>query len=620
MLVVILSILLSCSAYNQIPRFFQGFNFNKNKMKLPSQTRRSISKYSKSIYQRKNVNTLNSTPSSISNNYNIDIENDISYIPLNNNNNNDNNDNNDNSSSITFPEKIAIMSIYFVQGALGLARLAVTFFLKDTFHLGPAESTAITGLTTLPWVIKPIYGFLTDSVPIFGYRRRSYLILAGLLGSLSWLSMSTIVDTTTTATIAILLGSAGVAISDVVADSIVVEKSRPSSSNNNNNNNINNNSSGSCSSEEEEDESLLVSKNQIIYDSSSSSNDIDVSEAGDLQSLCWAAASTGGIITAYFSGSLLEMMEPRTVFMITAIFPLIVSIVSFLIVENRIDHDSSSSSRSGSGSSNDDNTINSVEIPTPTTPTRTPTIPATSNNNTLKTQVFELFNTMSDPRIYLPVLFIFLWRATPDPGSAMFYFSTNELNFKPEFLGKVQLFSSIASLMGVGIYRQFLKDVKIKDIILWTTIISVPLSLTQYMLVTHSNRLLGIPDSAFALTDSVVLAVLGQVAFMPTLVLAASLCPPGVEGTLFASLMSIYNASSTVSQELSGWLTAQLGVTESNFENLPLLIIICSFANLLPLPLISLLDKDGSSNSNSSSSSSSSSSDTTENTETMKKY
>ena len=52
---------------------------------------------------------------------------------------------------------------------------------------------------------------------------------------------------------------------------------------------------------------------------------------------------------------------------------------------------------------------------------------------------------------------------------------------------------------------------------------------------------------AFALTDTVVLTVLGQVAFMPTLVLASSLCPPGVEGTLFATLMSIYNASGTVS-------------------------------------------------------------------------
>ncbi len=40
----------------------------------------------------------------------------------------------------------------------------------------------VTGLGAAPWVVKPVYGFLSDTVPIFGYRRRSYLIICGLLG------------------------------------------------------------------------------------------------------------------------------------------------------------------------------------------------------------------------------------------------------------------------------------------------------------------------------------------------------------------------------------------------------------------------------------------------------
>ena len=52
------------------------------------------------------------------------------------------------------PEVGSIMAIYFVEGALGLARLAQTFYLKDDLHLGPAELSALTGLFTLPWTIK----------------------------------------------------------------------------------------------------------------------------------------------------------------------------------------------------------------------------------------------------------------------------------------------------------------------------------------------------------------------------------------------------------------------------------------------------------------------------------
>lgn len=37
------------------------------------------------------------------------------------------------------PDTVAIAMVYFVQGVLGLSRLAVSFFLKDNLHLDPAE-------------------------------------------------------------------------------------------------------------------------------------------------------------------------------------------------------------------------------------------------------------------------------------------------------------------------------------------------------------------------------------------------------------------------------------------------------------------------------------------------
>jgi hypothetical protein len=55
--------------------------------------------------------------------------------------------------------------------------------------------------------------------------------------------------------------------------------------------------------------------------------------------------------------------------------------------------------------------------------------------------------------------------------------------------------------------------------------------------------------------------------------------------------MSIFNLSSTVSSELGSALTSFLGVTESNFDNLSLLVGICAVSNALPLLAINLLDK-----------------------------
>lgn len=79
---------------------------------------------------------------------------------------------------------------------------------------------------------------------------------------------------------------------------------------------------------------------------------------------------------------------------------------------------------------------------------------------------------------------------------------------------------------------------------------------------------------------------------MPVLVLAARLCPEGVEATLFATLMSISNAGSVLGGLMGAGLTQFLGVTKDNFDNLTFLIILCNLSSLLPLPLLGLLLQD----------------------------
>ena len=128
------------------------------------------------------------------------------------------------------PLRNTLMTVYFVQGVLGLASLARTYFMKEQLGLSPAEVAALSGITTLPWVIKPVYGFLTDGLPIFGYRRKPYLIIAGALGCAAWLSLATVVETPTQAVVASTIGSLGVAVSDVVVDSLVVERARDDAS------------------------------------------------------------------------------------------------------------------------------------------------------------------------------------------------------------------------------------------------------------------------------------------------------------------------------------------------------------------------------------------------------
>ncbi|KAL8047960.1 hypothetical protein ABFS82_07G032900 [Erythranthe guttata] len=414
------------------------------------------------------------------------------------------------------PDNVAVAMVYFVQGVLGLSRLAVSFYMKDDLHLDPAETAVISGISSLPWLVKPLYGFISDSFPLFGYRRRSYLVLSGLLGAFSWSLMATFVDTKYGVAFCILLGSLSVAFSDVVVDSMVVERSRGESQ----------------------------------------------SMSGSLQSLCWGSSAFGGIVSSYFSGSFVGAYGVRFVFGLTALLPLITSAVSVLVKEQPI--------------RGQNILLNGGFL-------------ESSTNS-----ITQLCDAVKQPNVFLPTLFIFLWQATPQSDSAMFYFTTNKLGFTPEFLGRVKLVTSIASLLGVGLYNGFLKTVRLRKIFLVTTIIGSALGMTQVLLVTGLNRQLGINDEWFAMGDSLIITVLGQVSFMPVLVLAAKICPEGMEATLFATLMSISNGGSVLGGLIGAGLTKLFGVTKDKFDNLTFLIILCNLSSLLPLPLLGLLPEDSS--------------------------
>ncbi len=71
--------------------------------------------------------------------------------------------------------------------------------------------------------------------------------------------------------------------------------------------------------------------------------------AGSLQSLCWASSAVGGIVSAYFSGSLVDAWGTRGVFAATAVFPLFVCGAALLIDEQRVGHKDSDGGGAAAG-------------------------------------------------------------------------------------------------------------------------------------------------------------------------------------------------------------------------------------------------------------------------------
>jgi folate/biopterin transporter len=421
------------------------------------------------------------------------------------------------------PEICTIALLYFVQGLFGISKIAISFYYKDVLNLSPLQLTIITCITAIPWIIKPLYGFISDCYPLFGYKRKSYLILSSLLGSISWVIMANFVSlinigqmetgiiTLIYSVYFVTLSFIGLGISEVLVDAIAVNK-------------------------------LIEKKNK-----------------SSIQTIFWVSSSLGGIISSYFSGYFLQKHGIAFVFYLSAVIPLITAVISVFLKEPlnyKIQY----------------MRVDILQL--------------------LKIKIKKIFNTLSQKIILYPLLFLILLNLMPKIGTALFYFEVNKLGFQPEFFGMIGVASSISSLIGIVLYNQKLKSSPPCTILKWTCIIGSILGMLPLMLVTHVNRLIGIPDAWFSILDDIALSIFSQIIIMPILVLATQICPPGVEGMLYATITSANNLSNNIGKLLGGILTNMLGVTKDNFTNLPWLIVITNLFGLVPLIFLNFIPKN----------------------------
>jgi MFS family permease len=71
--------------------------------------------------------------------------------------------------------------VYVVEGlgqTGGLIAQPLNYFLKEQYGWTPVQVTAYLTVLNFPWIIKPVYGIVSDFIPLFGYRRKAYLVIA----------------------------------------------------------------------------------------------------------------------------------------------------------------------------------------------------------------------------------------------------------------------------------------------------------------------------------------------------------------------------------------------------------------------------------------------------------
>ena len=269
---------------------------------------------------------------------------------------------------------------------------------------------------------------------------------------------------------------------------------------------------------------------------------------GIIQSWSWMLRFAGGLLASGFGALAYDKLGSAHVFLINSMVPVCIAVLAMFIPDEH-----------------------------------------TGTRTDWKQTGGKLMSAVKNPSIYRPALFLFMICVTPGYGGVMTFFYERELGFTPAEFGALDILGFIIQILGTYIYKKWLRKVSFPKIFGWALLISFILENTLLILVLHINRDMGIPDYVFAFMERVVITLAGQFITMPMVVLGARVCPVGIEGTLYALLMSITNLGGVVASEWGSLLTSMFGITSDNFSNLWKLMLLCHAFDLIPLAGLRLL-------------------------------
>ena len=144
---------------------------------------------------------------------------------------------------------------------------------------------------------------------------------------------------------------------------------------------------------------------------------------------------------------------------------------------------------------------------------------------------------------------IFVFRAMPSPGAGSSWWMIDVLGFDQSFLSRLTLLASTLTLLGMFLFRRFMAERPITDVIALLTIAGAVLSLPNiamfYGFHEWTAKLTGgVVDARFiALIDTALESPLGQIAMIPMLAWIANSAPQQLKATYFAIMAAFHEPS-----------------------------------------------------------------------------
>ncbi|CAI5488437.1 unnamed protein product [Closterium sp. Naga37s-1] len=416
----------------------------------------------------------------------------------------------------------------------------------------------VQAVVAVPWDLRPIYGLISDSFPIRGYRQRPYLFLSALLGLLCSLLVALLPSLPPTLASLLLAGTTlSTAFADVLVDGLVAAKIR--------------------------------TKPQ---------------PASDLQALPWGILALSSLLAFALSGPIVSTFGARGAFFFYALAPFTLLVTVLLVPEAPV-------AARKVGESGWGRLRRSVRL----------FVRTLRNRVMWRAAIFLFMSHVSETwarvvevwlrevwlrevwlrevwlrEVWLREVWLREGGISPDIPTALIYWYTKAEGgprFSKDFMGVVFAMGRVGLLIGVFVYHRCFKAASYRTLLLFTLLLLFVTGFLDLVIITRVNITLGIPDHFFVLGDTAISDAVRRLELMPILVLAARLCPPGIEATLFAFCMSLMVFGEHCAAWQGALMLHLLGVRKDSYEQLWLAVVLRNLFRLLPMAFLWLLPEGG---------------------------
>ena len=395
-------------------------------------------------------------------------------------------------------ENIVIPACYLLVGLLqGLSSVIINVLPLD-LGASEAQQTTVSSIRSLPSSFKLLFGFLSDNVPLSGYRRKPYMLIGWGIAALSMASLlffsnlhvparnagcfhSSSSDenednnnpyeqgeipndapTIPFLSICLLLFGIGFWMADVMGDSIVAEKA----------------------------------KLEPEY------------QRGSIQSTCYACRFFGMMIAAPASTALYTWIGPHAVIQLLAVLPFSILPLVYIFHETR----------------------HAIIVST-------------------RQQCREIWETVCSRAVWQPMAFVYIYNVMQVGNAAWREYLVTVQNFTSCQLNLLLIVSFILLYFGILAYKYYFIFWSWRKVYIFTTMLNGLFSMLQILLIYGIT--FGLSPFLFTLGDDAFAEFISGIQFLPTTIMMVHLCPVGSEGASYAMFTTVNNSALTLSSAIS---------------------------------------------------------------------